>query len=135
MVGLPLSSCNPQQWSLASLVGPGFCPDFLSHGALAHSGCLHAANCSPPWGLTSEARASVPSPHLPWQASRQVSQAGHCQSTLTLCVGLSLFTLPSAALLLHSPPWLQSSPTPSLPVRGLPSVWKLFLLHSSLSEV
>ena len=46
-------------------------------------------------------------------------------------------TLPSAPLLLRSPPWLRSFHPPplSLPVKGLPSVWKLFLLHSSLPEV
>ena len=46
-------------------------------------------------------------------------------------------TLPSAPLLLCSPPWLQSFPPchpPSPPVKGLPSMWKLFLLHSSLPE-
>ena len=53
-----------------------------------------------------------------------------------LCGNIS--TLPSVPLLLHSPPWLRSSPNchpPSLPAKGLPSVWKLFLLHSSLPEV
>ena len=50
-----------------------------------------------------------------------------------LCGNLS--ALPSAPLLLCSPPWLRSFPPPSLPVKGLPSVWKLFLLHSSLPEV
>ena len=50
----------------------------------------------------------------------------------------NLSALPSAALLLHSPPWLWSFPPatpPSLPVKRLPSVWKLFLLHSSFPEV
>ena len=53
-----------------------------------------------------------------------------------LCGNLS--ALPCTPLLLCSPPWLQSFPSihpPSLPVKGLPSVWKLFLLHSSLPEV
>ena len=46
--------------------------------------------------------------------------------------------MPSAPLLLRCPLWLQSLPhthPPSPPVKGLPSVWKLFLLHSSLPEV
>ena len=50
----------------------------------------------------------------------------------------NLSALPSAPLLLHSPPWLWSFPPThplSPPVKGLPSVWKLFLLHSSLPEV
>ena len=52
-----------------------------------------------------------------------------------LCGNLS--ALPSAPLLLRSPLWLRSfTPTTHpLPVKGLPSVWKLFLLHSSLPEV
>ena len=57
-------------------------------------------------------------------------------STDPLCGNLS--ALPSAPLLLCSPPWLESFPPahpPSPPVKGLPSVWKLFLLHSSLLEV
>ena len=61
-------------------------------------------------------------------------------STHPLCGDLS--ALPSAPLLLHSPPWLRNSPLCpppvhplSLPMKGLPSVWKLFLLHSSLPEV
>ena len=57
--------------------------------------------------------------------------------TDTLCRNLS--TLPSAPLLLCSPLWLQGFPLPvhppSPPVKGLPSVWKLFLLPSSLPEV
>ena len=53
-----------------------------------------------------------------------------------LCGNLS--ALSSASLLLRCPPWLRSFPpaySPSPPLRGLPSVWKLFLLHSSLPEV
>ena len=53
-----------------------------------------------------------------------------------LCGDLS--ALPSAPLLLRSPPWLRSSPLrhpQSPPVKGLPSVWKPFLLHSFLPLV
>ena len=55
-----------------------------------------------------------------------------------LCRNLS--TLPYVPVLLHSPLWLRSfpppiHPTPSPPVKGLPSVWKLFILHNSLPEV
>ena len=55
--------------------------------------------------------------------------------TNPLCGNLS--TLTPAPLSLHSPPWLQSFPptTPRLHVKGLPSVWKLFLLHISLPVV
>ena len=56
---------------------------------------------------------------------------------LIFCAGISP-TLPSAPLLLCSPPWLQSFPPlhpPTPPVKGLPGVWKLFLLHSFFPEV
>ena len=55
---------------------------------------------------------------------------------LSLCARIS--ALPSAPLLLCSPPWLRSSPlchSQSLPAKGLPSVRKPFLLHSSLPLV
>ena len=74
----------------------------------------------------------------PAPASEQASLSGWwvLVSTDPLCGNLS--ALPSAPLLLCSPPWLQSFPPTHLlspPVKGLPSVWKLFLLHSSLPEV
>ena len=50
-----------------------------------------------------------------------------------LCGNLS--ALPSAPLWLRSPPWLRSFPPPPPAVsarEGAPSVWKPFLLHSSL---
>ena len=53
-----------------------------------------------------------------------------------MCGNLS--ALPSSPLLLLSTPWLWSFPAahpPSPSVKGLPRVWKLFLLHSSLPEV
>ena len=42
-----------------------------------------------PCGLTSEARASAPSPCPPQRVSRQVSQAGECWLALILCAGIS----------------------------------------------
>ena len=50
----------------------------------------------------------------------------------------NLSALPSAPLWLRSPPWLRSFPLcnpQSPPAKGLPSVWKPFLLHSSLPLV
>ena len=50
----------------------------------------------------------------------------------------NLSPLPSAPLLMRSPPLIRSFPPahpPSPPVKGLPSVWKPFLLHSSLPEL
>ena len=89
-----------------------------------------------PWGLASKARASAPSPHPPRWVSRQASQAGECWSALILCVGISPLCplhLCCCTLLCGSE---ASPPLPlSPPAKGLPSVWKLFLLHSSLPEV
>ena len=91
---------------------------------------------SSPCNLT-EARASAPSPHPPRRVSRQASRAGECWSAPLLCAGISplcpphpcgcAFLLGYEASFLHH---LQSSPT-----KGLPSVWKHFLLHSSLPLV
>ena len=100
--------------------------------------CSRSQPQSSPWDLTSEARASAPSPHPSVPVGEQISLLGWCVlvSTDPLCRNLS--TLPSAPLLLRSPPWLCSfrpPPPPSLPLKGLPRVWKPFLLHSSLPEV
>ena len=44
---------------------------------IAPSGCLHGSHSqSSPWDQTSKAWALAPSPYLPWQTDRQVSQAG-----------------------------------------------------------
>ena len=134
-----LSSCTPKQRSLASPAGP----DYFLASLAANCGtlapfrlCSRSQPQSSPWGLTSEARGSAPSPHPPRQVITQASQAGDCSLALILCVGISpLCPLhPSCCALLHGS---EASPchTPSPPVKGLPSVWKLFLLHSSLPKV
>ena len=97
--------------------------------------CSHSQPPSSRWDLTSAAQASAPSPHLPRQVSREASQSGECWSALILCAGISLLCplLPCCCALLRGS---EASPQPpSPPVKGLPSVWKLFLLHSSLPEV
>ena len=69
--------------------------------------------------------------------SREPSRAGECWSAPLLCVGISPLCPPhpcGCALLLGS----EASPLchpQSLPEKGLPSVWKPFLLHSSLPLV
>ena len=134
----PLSSCTPKQWSLASLAVPDVSLDSLPAicGALTpFKLCSHSQPHSSPWDLSSKARASAPSPHPSWRVSRQASQSGECwhRSSMweSLCFALCtpIAALSSVALKLspHHPP--------SPPVKGLPSVWKLFLLHSSLPEV
>ena len=69
--------------------------------------------------------------------SRQASRAGECRSAPILCVGISPLCPPHpccCALLRGS----EASPLrhpQSPPAKGLPSVWKPFLLHSSLPLV
>ena len=88
-----------------------------------------------------KARASAPSPRPPQRApqrvSRQGSRAGECCSAPSLCAGTSPLCLPhpcGCALLRGS----ETSPLchpQSPPAKGLASVWKPFLLHSSLPLV
>ena len=98
--------------------------------------CSRSPPQSSPWDPT-KAGASAPSHHLPWRVSRQASRAGECWSALILCAGVSLLCPPhpcGCALLRGS----EASPLchpQSLPMKGLPSVWKPFLLHSSLPLV
>ena len=135
----PLSSHTPKQWSLASSAAPDFFPDSLpaSCGTLAPFRLSSRSQPqSSPWDPTSEARAKAPRPHLPQRVSRQASQGGECWSALILCAGISpLCPLhPCCCALLHGSEASPCHPL-SLPVKGLPSVWKLFLLHRSLPEV
>ena len=140
----PLSSHTVKQRgkekSLPSSAAPDLFPDSLaaSCGALAPFRlCSRSQPQSSPWVLTSEAQASAPSPHLPWRVSRQASQAGECCSAPILHVGISLLCPPHpccCALLCGS----EASPLRHLqspPTKGLPNVWKPFLLHSSLPVV
>ena len=84
-----------------------------------------------------EARASAPSPLPRRRVSRQASRAGECCSAPILCAGISPLCPPhpcGCAILRGSKAYplchLQSPPA-----KGLPSVWKPFLLHSSLPLV
>ena len=99
--------------------------------------CSRRQPQSSPCDPTSEAQASAPSPRPPRRVSRQASQAGECWSAPLLCAGISPLCPPhpcSCALLRGSeaPPLCHPQ---SPPVKGLPSVWKPFLLHSSLPLV
>ena len=149
--GAPLSSAlNPpssrtrkqrgKKKCLASLAAPDFFPDSLppSCGTLAPFRlCSPSQPQSSPWDPTSEARASAPSTRPPQQVSRQASQAGECWSAPILCAGIYLLCPPhpcGCALLRGS----EASPLRHLqspPMKGLPSVWKPFLLHNSLTLV
>ena len=72
-------------------------------------------------------------PRPPRRVSRQASRAGECWSAPILCAGISPLCPPHpccCALLCGS----EASPLRhplSPPAKGLPSVWKPFLLHSS----
>ena len=125
--------------SLASLAAPDFFPDSLpaSCGALAPFRlCSHSQPQSSPWDPT-EARASAPSPRLPWRVSRQASRAGESWSAPILCAGISPLCPPHpcGCALPHGSEASPLRPPQCTPAKGLPSMWKPFLLHSSLPLV
>ena len=125
--------------SLASLAVPDLFPYSLpaSCGALAPFRlCSRRQPQSSPWDPT-EAGASAPSPRPLRRVSRQASRAGECWSAPILCAGISLLCPPHpccCALLHGSKASLLHHPQPP-PAKGLPSVWKPFLLHNSLPLV
>ena len=125
--------------SFACSAAPDFFQDSLpaSRGALVPFRlCSYGQPQSSPCDPT-EARASAPSPRPPRRESRQASRAGECWSAPSLCAGISPLCPPhlcGCALLRGS----EASPLrhlQSLPAKGLPRVWKPFLLHSSLPLV
>ena len=150
-LGAPLSSTlNPlsshtrkqrgKKKSLASAAGPDFFPDSLlaSCGSLAPFRlCSRHQPQFCPWDPTSEAQASAPSPHPFRRVSRQASRAGECWSAPILCVGISLLCPPHrcCCTLLRSSDASPLCHPQSPPMKGLPSVCKPFLLHSSLPLV
>ena len=84
-----------------------------------------------------EAQASATSPPQPRPVSRQASRAGECWSAPSLCAGISPLCPPhrcGCTFLRGSEASALCHPQ-SLPAKGLPSVWKPFLLHSSLPLV
>ena len=72
----------------SSRLFPGLPPGSLWFTSLFRL-CSHSQPRSSPWDLTSEARASAPSPNPSRRVSRQASQAGDCCSALILCAGIS----------------------------------------------
>ena len=93
---------------------------------------------TPVLSLRSDRSPSLSSqPRPPRRGSRQASRAGECWSAPILCAGTSPLCPPhpcGCALLRGS----EASPlchAQSPPAKGLPSVWKPFLLHSSLPPV
>ena len=135
----PLSSRTLKPWFLASSVVPDFFLDSLpsSCGALAPFRlCSRSQPQSSPCDPT-ETWASAPSPRPSRRVSRQASRAGECWSAAILCVGISppCPLHPCGCALLHGSEASPLRPPQSLPAKGLPSVWKPFLLHSSLPLV
>ena len=76
-------------------------------------------------------------PRPPQRVSRQASRAGECCSAPSLCAGISPLCPPHpcGCALLHGSEDSPLCHPQSLPAKGLPSVWKPFLLHSSLPLV
>ena len=79
--------------------------------------------------------SSQPCP--PRRVSRQASQTGECCSVLLLLVGISPLCPPHpcCCALLRGSEACPLRPPQSLPVKGLPTAWKSFLLHGSLPLV
>ena len=126
--------------SLASLAVPYLFLDSLlaSRGVLAPFRlCSRSQPQSSPWDPTSEARASAPSPRPPRRVSRQASWFSECWSALILCVGISPLCppYPCCCALLHDSKASPVHHPQSLSTKGLPTVWKPFLLHSFLPLV
>ena len=124
--------------SLASSAAPDLFPDSLpaSCGALASFRlCSHRQPQSSPWDLTKA--SSAPNPHPSRQVSRQASWAGECWSAPILCAGISpLCPLhPCGCALLRGSEASRLCHPQSPPRKGFPSVWKPFLLHSSIPMV
>ena len=87
--------------------------------------------------VSTESRASAPSPRPSRRLSRQASLAGECYSAPILCAGISPLCPPQpcGCALLHGSKASPLRHPQSPPVKGLPSVWKPFLLHISLPLV
>ena len=82
MAGLPLSSRTPQQWSLASLVGPGFFPYSLGCSTPQRNPLRLSSRSKPQ--PSSQGLPPKPEPQHPACACppRQATQAGDCQAAL-----------------------------------------------------
>ena len=125
--------------SLACSVPPDLFLDSLlvSCGALTPSGCVHAANPSPLPAIWLKPEPQLPAPTRPggWadKPLGLVSAARH-HSSMRESLRFALCTRGCCALLRCS----EASPLchPQSPLaKGLPSVWKPFLLHNSLPLV
>ena len=138
------SSCTRNQRGKKKSLVSSAAPDPFLDSLLAICGtlapfrlCARRQPQSSYWDPTSKARASAPFTRPPRQVSRQASRAGECWSAPILSVGIPpLCPLhPCCCTLLRGSEAPRLCHLKSPPAKGLPSVWKPFLLHSSLPLV
>ena len=135
---MPATKQRDKKKSLASSAAADFFRVSLpaSCGALTPSGCVHTASPSPLPAIRLKPSLSS-QPRLPRRGSRQASRAAECWSAPILRAGTSPLCPPhlcGCALLRGAKAYPLCHPQ-SLSAKGLPSVWKPFLLHSSLPLV
>ena len=132
----PLSSSTRKQRGKKKSLVPSAAPDFSLDSLLASCGALAPLRLcslkqpqSSPCDLTSEVRASAPSPHWSRQVCRQASWAGECWSALILCAGISPLCPPHpcCCALLHG---LKLPPSATHSLRP----WRAFLVCGNLSS-
>ena len=113
----------------------------LPPGKLGRSSPLRAVFMPPTPVLSLRSNLQSPSlssqPRPPQRVSRQASRAGECWSASILCAGISVLCPPHpcGCALLRGSEASPLCPPQSPPAKGLPSVWKPFLLHTSLPLV
>ena len=136
----PSSSHSPQQWHLASPMGPGLLLNTLGCGVIAHGAPLpRSLRLCPHSQPQSSLQNRPPKPKSQCPAPIRVSQAVLSQAVvLMVCVALSLLCPPQSSCC----PFLQGFGDPPPPsqlispsVRWPPRVWIPFPFHSSLSGV
>ncbi|XP_049556634.1 uncharacterized protein LOC125961775 [Orcinus orca] len=99
--------------------------------------CSRCQPQSSPGAPTNRSPSLSSQPRPPWRVSRQASRAGECWSPPILCARISSLCAvhPCCCALLRGSEASPLRHPQSLPAKGLPSVWKPFLLHGSLPLV
>lgn len=121
----------PSSNVLLTLLKPQAFPWTPSAMCILASAYLHG--CQPqssPCGLSLKPEPQLPAPTHQWGHANSFS-AGKCLSATISAVNSLHFCLPSTCFSIPLRFW---SFLLSSPMRGFPSVWKLFLLHVSLFE-
>lgn len=115
---------DPMTMNSCLLAGPELSLEFLSCGIVPQSAFMAII---PVLSLESDLWnwVSAPSLHLPWQASNKCLSPKNCWYALVSILNyLCFFHAPVATF----PSW--GSEAIPIPVLGISTVWKLFLLHS-----